>query len=134
MLIQRYYNLGDQQVEYQIIDRMSFKKFLGLESGDKVPDEKTIWAFREKLTQMGIVEDLFIKFRIYLGDKGLIFNEGKIIDASFTEVPCQRNNREENKQIKEDNGDELWNDEPHKKPDGLRKMETTTMVIKITSR
>jgi IS5 family transposase len=115
MLIQRYYNLGDQQVEYQIIDRMSFKKFLGLESGDKVPDEKTIWAFREKLTQMGIVEDLFIQFRIYLGDKGLIFNEGKIIDASFTEVPRQRNNRDENKQIKEDNGDELWNDKPNKK-------------------
>jgi len=115
MLIQRYYNLGDQQVEYQIIDRMSFKKFLGLESGDKVPDQKTIWAFREKLTQMGIVEDLFIQFRIYLGGKGMIFNEGKIIDASFTEVPIQRNNREENKQIKEDNGDELWNDNPHKK-------------------
>lgn len=115
ILIQRYYNLGDQQVEYQIIDRMSFKKFLGLESGDKVPDEKTIWAFREKLTQMGIVEDLFIRFRIYLGDKGLIFNEGKIIDASFTEVPIQRNNRDENKQIKKDNGDELWIDNPHKK-------------------
>jgi len=115
MLIQRYYNLGDQQVEYQIIDRMSFKKFLGLESGDKVPDQKTIWAFREKLIQMGIVEDLFIQFRIYLGGKGLIFNEGKIIDASFTEVPIQRNNRDENKQIKEDNGDELWNDNPHKK-------------------
>lgn len=82
---------------------------------DKVPDEKTIWAFREKLTQMGIVEDLFIQFRTYLGDKGLIFNEGKIIDASFTEVPRQRNNRDENKQIKKDNGDELWNDKPHKK-------------------
>ena len=36
MLIQRYYNLGEQQVEYQIIDRMSFKKFLGIESCDKV--------------------------------------------------------------------------------------------------
>ena len=64
---------------------------------------------------MRIVEDLFIQFRIFLGDKGLIFNESKIIDASFTEVPRQRNNREENKQIKEDYGDELWNDNPHKK-------------------
>jgi IS5 family transposase len=64
---------------------------------------------------MGIVEDLFIRFRIYLGNKGLIFNEGKIIDASFTEVPIQRNNRDENKQIEEDNSDELWNDNPHKK-------------------
>ena len=115
MIIQRYYNLGDLQVEYQIIDRLSFKQFLGLESGDKVPDEKTIWLFREKLTQMGVVEDMFDKFRTFLIDKGLIFNEGKIIDASFTEVPRQRNSREENKQIKDENGDDLWNENPHKK-------------------
>jgi len=37
IILQRYYGLGDTQVEYQIIDRTSFKKFLGLESGDKVP-------------------------------------------------------------------------------------------------
>jgi len=43
-------------VEFQIIDRLSFKKFLGLESGDKVPDEKTVWAFRENLTKSGAVE------------------------------------------------------------------------------
>ena len=115
MLLQRYYNLGDHQVEYQIVDRNSFKDFLGLETGDKVPDEKTIWFFREKLTQMAVVEDLFDKFKVYLNDKGLIFNEGKIVDASFTEVPRQRNTREENKQIKEGNGDDLWNDKPHKK-------------------
>lgn len=115
MFIQRYYNLSDNQAEYQIIDRLSFKIFLGLESGDKVPDEKTIWAFREKLTDMGLVEDLFDLFGQQLKEKGLIFNEGKILDASFTEVPRQRNTREENKQIKEDNGDELWNDQPNKK-------------------
>jgi transposase, IS5 family len=115
MFIQRYYNLSDNQVEYQIIDRLSFKSFLGLETGDKVPDEKTIWAFREKLTEMGLVEDLFDLFGQHLKEKGLIFNEGKILDASFTEVPRQRNTREENKQIKEDNGDELWNYLPNKK-------------------
>ena len=46
LILQRYYGLGDTQIEYQIIDRLSFKKFLGLESGDKVPDEKTFWLFR----------------------------------------------------------------------------------------
>ena len=115
MLLQRYYNLGDEQVEYQIIDRVSFKRFLGLETGDKVPDKNTIWSFRERLTNLGVVEDLFNNFKLYLEGKGLIFNEGKIIDASFTEVPRQRNNREENKQIKDENGDDLWNDKPHKK-------------------
>ena len=115
MILQRYYNLGDKQVEYQIVDRMSFKKFLGLESGDKVPDEKTIWAFRERLTQTASVEELFELFVFHLEQKGLIFNQGQIIDASFMEIPRQRNTREENKIIKEENGDDLWNDRPNKK-------------------
>ena len=115
LILQRYYGLGDTQVEYQILDRLSFKKFLGLESGDKVPDEKTVWAFREILTKKGVVEKLFNEFRDYLESKGLIINEGKIIDASFTLAPRQRNTREENKIIKEGRGNELWNDQPHKK-------------------
>ena len=115
LILQRYYGLGDTQVEYQILDRLSFKKFLGLESGDKVPDEKTVWAFRETLTTKGLIEKLFVEFRNYLEGKGLIMNEGKMIDASFTVAPRQRNNREENKLIKEGRGDELWNDNPNKK-------------------
>lgn len=115
MILQRYYGLGDTQIEYQILDRLSFKKFLGLESGDKVPDEKTVWAFREKLTQKGLVEEIFVLFSNHLESKGLIINEGKMVDASFTVAPRQRNTREENKIIKEGRGDELWNDNPHKK-------------------
>lgn len=97
LILQRYYGLGDSQLEYQIIDRVSFKKFLGLESGDKVPDEKTVWAFRERLTNAGLVEKIFFQFNDYLGSKGLIMNEGKMIDASFTVAPRQRNTREEKK-------------------------------------
>jgi len=115
LILQRYYGLGDSQLEYQIIDRTSFKKFLGLESGDKVPDEKTVWAFRERLTNEGLVEKIFTQFNDYLDSKGLIMNEGKMIDASFTVAPRQRNTREENQKIKEGKGDDLWNDKPNKK-------------------
>jgi len=58
IILLRYYGLDDKQLEYQIIDRASFKQFLGLESGDKVPDEKTVWAFRETLTNKGLVEKM----------------------------------------------------------------------------
>lgn len=115
LILQRYYGLGDMQVEYQILDRSSFKKFLGLESGDRVPDEKTVWAFREALTRKGVVERVFDQFREYLDGRGLIMNEGKMVDASFTVAPRQRNTREENALIKEGKGDGLWNDQPHKK-------------------
>jgi|AntAceMinimDraft_17_1070374.scaffolds.fasta_scaffold02550_4 IS5 family transposase len=115
MILQRYYGLGDTQIEYQILDRLSFKKFLGLESGDKVPDEKTVWLFRENITNTGLIEKIFEQFRQFLENKGLIINEGKMVDASFTLAPRQRNTREENKIIKEGKGDELWNDKPNKK-------------------
>jgi IS5 family transposase len=115
LILQRFYGLGDKQIEYQILDRTSFKQFLGLETGDKVPDEKTVWAFREQLTKSGLVKTIFDDFKSFLDSKGLIVNEGKMIDASFTVAPRQRNTREENAQIKAGKGDELWKDEPNKK-------------------
>ncbi len=115
IILQRYYGLGDSQVEYQILDRTSFKTFLGLETGDKVPDEKTVWSFRERITKTGLVDDLFEKFTSFLEKQELIFNEGQLIDASFTVAPRQRNTRDENKKIKNGEGDDLWNDKPNKK-------------------
>ena len=115
LILQRFYGLGDKQVEYQILDRTSFKNFLGLDTGDKIPDEKTVWAFRENLTRSGLIEDLFVQFKSFLETKELILNEGQMIDASFTIAPRQRNTREENAKIKKGEGDDLWNDQPHKK-------------------
>ena len=100
MILQRYYNLSDAQVEYQINDRMSFMRFLQLSIADDIPDSKTVWIFRERLTDLGLVEELFSLFLNQLESLHLVVNEGKIIDASFVEVPRQRNSREENKQIK----------------------------------
>lgn len=115
MIIKHYYNLSDHQVQYQIIDRQSFKDFLGLASGDKVPDEKTIWAFSEKMAKSGLTEKLFQQFVDELNSKGLIFNEGQIIDASFVLAPKQHNSKDENRDIKNGKGDGLWPDKPNKK-------------------
>lgn len=100
LVLQRYYNLSDEQTEFQIKDRLTFQKFLGLSLSDTVPDEKTIWLFREELTKAGIVEKLFRRFEKHLSEAGLTGQEGKIIDASFVDVPRQRNSREENAQVK----------------------------------
>lgn len=115
IFLQRYYGLGDHQIQYQIIDRTSFRQFLGINTVAEVPDEKTVWACRNKLSEDGTFDKLFDKFRSFLDEKGLSFNEGKIIDATFVEAPRQRNTKEENKQIKEGNGYDLWKDNPHKK-------------------
>ena len=115
LFLQRLYNISDNQVEYQIKDRMSFREFLDICSVDDVPDEKTVWKYKNIMANAGIGIKLFEKFNEQLASMGLIVNEGKIVDASFVIAPKQRNTREENKKIKEGEGGELWNDNPHKK-------------------
>lgn len=115
LFLQRLYGLSDTQIEYQIKDRTSFRDFLDIACMEDVPDEKTVWKYKDALAQAGTFDLLFKRFNEYLATLGLILHEGKIIDASFVIAPRQRNTREENKKIKEGKGDELWNDNPHKK-------------------
>jgi IS5 family transposase len=114
MILQRYYNLSDEQVEFQINDRMSFMRFLNLTIADDIPDSRTVWVFRERLTDLDLVKELFDLFLKKLESLNLIVNEGKIIDASFAEVPKQRNRREENAQIKSGEIPESFTENPHK--------------------
>jgi IS5 family transposase len=79
-----------------------------------VPDEKTIWLFREVLSKGGMIEKLFALYRAHLEKLGLIENNGSIVDASFVEVPRQRNSREENQSIKEGNIPDGWKEDPAK--------------------
>jgi len=115
LLIQGLYNLSDDQLEYQIVDRASFKRFLVLKKSDKVPDSKTFWVFREYLIEKEVIEGLFVIFNETLDSAGVFANEGKMVDASFVEAPRQRNTREENKHIKETGtAPENWKEKPHK--------------------
>ena len=101
LILQRYYNLSDEQTEFQIKDRLSFMQFLGLVIGDTVPDEKTIWLFKEQLSEKNLSDQLFERFTQMLISNGIVAKEGSIVDASFVNVPRQRNSREENATIKE---------------------------------
>lgn len=114
MILQRYYNLSDEQVEYQINDRMSFMRFLDLTIADDIPDSRTVWNFREQLTDLELIEPVFDLFLKELETLGLVVNEGKIIDVSFVEVPRQRNSRAENKKIKNNEIPEDWKDKSRK--------------------
>jgi IS5 family transposase len=100
LILQKYYNLSDEQTEFQINDRTSFKQFLGLKIGNKIPDEKTIWHFKEQLSNKDISLKLFELFTKQLMNKGIIAKEGSMIDASFVDVPRQRNSKEDNADIK----------------------------------
>ena len=114
LVLQRYYNLSDEQMQYQILDRLSFMRFLGLTLSDRVPDEKTIWLFRENLMEHKLIDKLFTKFLNSLEKANLVGKEGRMVDASFIEVPRQRNSREENQKIKEGTTPEDWEENPNK--------------------
>lgn len=49
LVLQRLYNLSDEQAEFQVADRISFRRFLGVGLCDAVPDSRTVWLFRETL-------------------------------------------------------------------------------------
>jgi IS5 family transposase len=108
LILQKMYNISDDQSEYQINDRLSFQRFLGLSLCDKVPDAKTIWHFREELTKANILDTIFYRFVRELEEKGIITRSGSIIDATFVDVPKQRNSRTENKTIKGGETPEEW--------------------------
>lgn len=100
LILQRLYNLSDDQTEYQINDRLTFMRFLGLEIQDRVPDAKTIWLFRDNLAKADVAIKLFELFNEKLEMMGLMETQGVIVDATFIEAPKQRNTREENEHIK----------------------------------
>lgn len=115
LILQRYYNLSDDQAEFQINDRMSFMRFLNLSISDVIPDSKTVWNFRQQIVDLELVDAIFELFLKELEKLGLVVNEGKIIDASFVEVPRQRNTKEENKQIKNGETPKSFDEKSNKK-------------------
>jgi transposase len=114
LVIQATNNLSDERAEYLINDRLSFMRFLGLGLSDRVPDARTIWLFREKLTKAGAIGSLFERFDATLRQSGYIAMSGQIIDASLIAAPRQHNTDEEKKAIKEGRVPDQWQDKPGK--------------------
>ena len=121
LVLQALYNLSDDQAEYQLRDRLSFMRFLGLGLEYAVPDAKTLWLYREALAKAGAVEELFDLFDGFLKDKGYLARGGQIIDASIVSAPKQHNSvtrtfgsRKENETIKDGKMPEDWKSKPAK--------------------
>lgn len=110
-VMQKYYALSEEQTEEQILDRFSFMRFLGVAPGDAIPDKNTIWDFKERLGAGGVAA-LFADLDTALAERGIHGKEGVTVDASFVEVPRQRNRREDNAAIKRGETPEGWEGNP----------------------
>jgi transposase, IS5 family len=100
LVLQALYGLSDEQAEFQIRDRLSFMRFLGLGLADGVPDYSTIWRFREALVTAEAMDGLFVRFDAALTDRGYLALGGQLIDASIIEAPRQRLTVEEKQLIR----------------------------------
>lgn len=110
LILRELYQLSDDAIEFQIMDRLSFQRSLGLNLSDDVPDAKAICHYRNELSKRGVIEKLFSLFYKELEKKQMIANKGVIVDATFSEVR-RRNSREENQQIKNGKIPEEWQEQ-----------------------
>jgi len=119
IILQSLYGLSDDQMEYQLKDRRSFERFVsGSETLYQMPDAKTIWLYKERFKEHGIARKAFRKFNHQLEKANLMAHSGQIVDASFVEVPRQRNSRDDNKQIKEEGTHpQEWSDNKKRQKD-----------------
>ena len=115
LVIQAQNGLGDDKAEFLINDRLSFMRFLGLGLSDRVPDAKTIWMFRERLTRAGAIDRLFRRFDAAIRAAGYIAMSGQLVDSTLVAAPKQRNTRDEKQAAKAGKtAHEIWPDQPAK--------------------
>lgn len=115
LVLQALYALSDDQAEFVIADRLSFTRFLGLGLGDRVPDAKTIWLFREHLVKARAIDNLFARFDKHLTKSSYLAMGGQIVDATIVSAPKQHNTDEEKRAIKAGEVPQERQDKPAKR-------------------
>jgi transposase, IS5 family len=90
VMLQKWYGLSEPQLEEQLLDRLSFRRFVGLSLDEDTPDETTMVKFRERLREAGCASTLFDAALASLRARGLVLREGTIVDATIVDAPQGR--------------------------------------------
>lgn len=90
LMLQKWFNLSDPQLEEMLKDRLSFRRFVGLSLEDDTPDETTFVVFRRRLRETGHDRTLFATTTEILKGQGLIVSEGTLVDATIIGAPRGR--------------------------------------------
>ena len=98
LFLQYAFNLSDEELEDQLIDRLSFQQFVGLGYDEEIPDFTTIWKFKEALIRQGLMDPIFESIVGRIEANGLLLKKGTIVDATIIKSgnrPLSRKKREE---------------------------------------
>ena len=118
LLVQQMFNLSDEQMEFQLLDRLSFQRFVGLRDSSQIPDRTTIWTFKERLIQAGASESIFVAVNRQLAKHGYIARGGQMIDASIVPAPKQSIGKEEKEIVREGAMPIEWKPAKRRQKDG----------------
>lgn len=96
LFLQSWYSISDQELEFQIKDRLSFQQFL--EYPETVPDYTTFWRFREELCEGDTIDKIWSELQRQINQKNLKIEKGAIQDARFIQAdPGKTNSGLENR-------------------------------------
>lgn len=87
VMLQKWFNLSDPAMEGMLLDRISFREFVGLNMVEGTVDETTIVTFRKRLREHGLMMRLFDDVVAHLNEQGVIVEEGRLVDATIIEAP-----------------------------------------------
>ena len=85
VMLQKWFNLSDPQLEEQLKDRISFRRFVGLSQADRTPDETTFVVFRRRLREAKLDQTIFDVVLRHIDAQGLLVRNGTIVDATIIE-------------------------------------------------
>ena len=98
LFLQYAFNLSDEELEDQLIDRLSFQQFAGLGYDEEIPDFTTVWRFKEALIRQNLMDPIFESIVGRIEANGLLLKKGTIVDATIIKSgnrPLSRKKREE---------------------------------------
>ena len=98
LFLQYAFNLSDEELEDQLIDRLSFQQFVGLGYDEEIPDFTTVWRFKEALIRQNLMDPIFESIVGRIEANGLLLKKGTIVDATIIKSgnrPLSRKKREE---------------------------------------
>src|SRR3989338_8283895 len=90
IFLQSCYGISDEEMEYQIYNRLDFQQFLDFP--EEIPDFSTIWRFREELTEGNIIDLVWDELGRQLEAHGFVVKKGAIQDASFIQADPGKKN------------------------------------------
>jgi len=110
LFLKYLYNLGDDKLEFWIVDRRSFRRFLDLEDTSQTPDAKTVAHYNNLLAQADVGQAFFEAVLRQVEQAGYIARGGQLVDASIVPAPTARIKSEERRQLENGETPAHWSE------------------------